>query len=111
MFITIIREAEEEMDHSTLRTENQTFHNTQGISQNNCGWGFCPAFLDKATGRIELAVKKDGRPAAMHIISWLPVEWATQRAADGSILCLKESVISGFVRDGIFYTRAEVAEL
>jgi len=99
------------MDVVTLKRENRAFRGTRGVSENNRSSGFHPAFLDKKTGRVEVARFSDGRPAPVHVISYLPREWATSIDTDGSVLRLKAGIISGFVRDNVFYTRHEAAEL
>ncbi len=95
------------MDDQTLRRENLAYAGTNGISQNN---HLKPAFLDKRTGRVEIARLKDGRAAPMHIISWLPREWATDVKPDGSVQALISTIIAGFERDGVFYTREQAAD-
>lgn len=99
------------MNIVTLKRENRAFRGTRGVSRNNRSSGFRPAFLDKKSGRVEVARLSDGKPAPVHVISWLPKEWATSVDTDGAVLGLKPGVISGFVKDGVFYTRQEVAEL
>ena len=99
------------MDKQTLCTENLAYADTNGISQNNRALNLRPAFLDKSTGRIEIAKLKDGEPAPMHIISWLPEEWATCFDDNGLVLGLRPGIIAGFERDGRFYTRDEAAAL
>lgn len=98
------------MNSLTLAMENDVYRGTRGVSKNSDA-GFRPAFLDKLTGRIELAKQRDGTSAPCHFISWLPREWAAGFNDDGSIKNLKNSIISGFESDGVFYTRAEAAEL
>ena len=98
------------MNRFTLAAENQTFRGTRGVSQ-NAGHQFQPAFLDKGTGRVELARLKNGSPATCHLISWLPKEWATTINTDGTVEMLKPGIISGFESDGVFFTRDQVAEL
>jgi hypothetical protein len=99
------------MDNRKLQMENLAFGGTAGVSRNNRTSGFTPAFLDKKTGLIEIAKLKNGQPSPMHIISWLPRKWASRLAADGTVECLKPGIIAGFVRDGVFYTREQTAEL
>ena len=98
------------MNSFTLEMENRVFRATRGISQ-NADVEFRPAFLDKTTGRIELARLADGQPATIHCISRLPHEWATSYNDNGAIETLKPGVISGFECEGVFYTRDELAEL
>ncbi len=99
------------MDNQTLHLENLAYAGTRGISQNNSVSGFKPAFLNKSTGRIEIARLKNGRQAPMHIISWLPKKWASCFDEDGLVLKLRPGIIAGFERDGCFYTRDQAAEL
>lgn len=99
------------MNNQTLRLENLTFAGTRAISQNNAASGFKPAFLNKRSGRVEIARFESGSPAPMHLIDWLPKEWAASLGKDGSIQSLIPGIISGFSRNGIFYTREESANL
>ena len=99
------------MDNQTLCSENLVFADTNGISQNNRALNFRPAFLDKNTGRIEIAKLGSGGQAPVHIICWLPEEWATSVDDNGLVLGLKPGIIAGFERDGRFFTRDEAAEL
>ena len=99
------------MNVVSIAQENVAFEGTRGISRNNQDLGFQPAFLNKQTGQVELSRLKNGQPAAMHLISYLPGDWAESTDHHGCITQLNANVIAGFCRDGIFYTRAEVAEL
>jgi len=94
-----------------LRQENQAFAGTGGISRNNCDLGFQAAFQDSATGRVEPARFADGSLAPMHILSGVPAEWIVQRDAEGHPTVLLDSIISGFLRNSVFYTREEAAAL
>ena len=93
----------------TLRKQNLAFVGTGGLSGENRAGGFRPAFYDLASGRTALARFADGRPAPMHLLDGLPDEWVMQRDAAGRPSALRHSVIAGFVRDGLFYTREEAA--
>ena len=95
--------------YERLREENETYAGTGGVSENNCMQHFLPAFRDEQTGRVELARKADGSQAPVHLLCCLPDEWVTERDAEGQILALRDSVVAGFVRDGLFYTREEAA--
>ena len=66
------------MDNQTLCSENLTYAGTRGISENNRALNFRPAFLDRNTGRFEIAKMKNGEQAPVHIICWLPQEWAEE---------------------------------
>ena len=94
-----------------LRAENEEYAGTGGVSENNSGARFVPAFRDESTGRVELARLENGKMAPMHLLCGLPGEWVTGRDAAGQIVALKDSIIAGFLRDGCFYTREEAAQL
>ena len=99
------------MDMQTLHRQNLAFAGTAGVSENNRKQGFIPAFLNKHTGQVEVARCREGGPASMHLISYLPAAWAERTDAEGRVLALKSGVIAGFVQNGVFYTRDETAEL
>ena len=67
--------------------------------------GFWPAFLDCATMRIHPSRFPDGRPAPFHLLDGLPAELVVATAG-GHVVRAKGTVVSGFERDGFFYTRA-----
>lgn len=81
-----------------LEEQNRDFSHTGGVSQANRAYGFLPAFLDAQTGAVYLSRFSDGRVAPIHVLDGLPPELVDQ------------SLITGFVRDGRFFTRAEAAE-
>jgi hypothetical protein len=93
----------------TLKRQNQAFVGTGGVSAGNRSSGFRPAFHDLASGRTALARFADGRPAPMHLLDGLPEEWVVQRDAAGRVSAIKDTVIAGFVRNGLFYTREQAA--
>lgn len=93
-----------------LRQENRTFAGTGGVSQNNRSSGFLPAFYDSESGIVQIARFKDGSPAPMHLLDGLPDEWVTERYPSGRVVAIKESVVSGFLRQGRFYTREQAVK-
>ena len=93
-----------------LRMENLAFQGTKGVSD-NAAYAFRPAFLDTRTGTVELARLSDGSTAAVHVMSWLPRDWATKLDQDGRVASLNHRIVAGFERDGIFYTRDQVADM
>ena len=97
------------MNNKTLRLENLAYGGTAGISKNNAKSGFAPAFLNSKNGRIVISRTKSGSPAPIHLIDWLPKEWAESTREDGSIEKLIPEIVSGFSRNGSFYTREETA--
>jgi hypothetical protein len=48
-----------------LNAENTCFQGTGGVSRENCGYGFQPAFLDVQTQTVYLSRFADGRPAPL----------------------------------------------
>lgn len=103
--------AERALSVECLRRENLAFVGTPGVSAANQAFGFVPAFADSDTGRIEIARYANGRPAPMHLLDGLPLEWVVSRGADGRINAVKSSIIAGFFHAGRFYTREQAAAL
>ena len=92
-----------------LREENVRHLGTGGRSEENAGLGFHPAFYDFATQKIYASRFADGRPAPCHLLDGLPDEVVVDRATSGRVVAIKATVISGFVRNGYFYTRTDAA--
>ena len=97
--------------HQELCRQNTEFENTGGVSQQNCSQGFRAAFYDTDSNRSELARFSDGTPAPMHILDGVPNEWVTERNDAGKVVAVKASIIAGFIRNGVFYTRAQASYL
>lgn len=98
--------------HNKMRqSESPTCTGTTEFSERHSQRSFKPAFLDKSTGRIEIARLANGQPAPAHFIDWLPDEWAMSFHRDGTVKSLKQSVVAGFVYDAVFYTRDQAEEL
>ena len=93
----------------SLRKENIQHLGTGGRSEENAGLGFRPAFYDFATQRIYPSLFADGRPAPCHLLDGLPDELVADRTPAGRVTSVKATVISGFVRNGYFYTRTAAA--
>lgn len=93
-----------------LRKENLAYGGTGGVSAGNHTSGFIPAFCDTATGRVEPSRLADGSPAPMHLLAGLPEEWIVARGDGDQVVAVKSTVIAGFVRAGVFYTRAQAAQ-
>jgi hypothetical protein len=96
------------MSTAALARENLRFAGTGGVSRENRGNSFLPAFLDSGTGEIYLSRFADGRLAPIHMLDGLPEELVVARNAR-RITAVKASVVSGFVRDRRFYTREQAA--
>ncbi len=93
----------------SLERENLRHRGTGGTSAENQSLGFQPAFVDRETRAIYLSRFADGRPAPCHVLDGLPRELVLWRRACGRVAAVKPSLVSGFVRDGCFYTREEAA--
>ena len=93
----------------SLEQENACWGGTTGVSAENRSHGFHPAFFDTRTGTVYLSRFADGRPAPFHILDGLPEELRISRTACGCVAAIRSGVISGFVFEGSFYTRAEAA--
>jgi hypothetical protein len=94
-----------------LRETSERFRGTGGCSQDNAGAGFRPAFLDKNTGAVYAACFADGRPAPFHLLDGLPPALILSRDADGRVASVRPGVVSGFSRQGRFYSREQAARV
>ena len=95
--------------NETLAQENLHYTGSGGISANNREQGFIPAFLDTETGKVYRSRFADGRPAPVHVLSGLPDELVESCAPSNGQRAIKDSVVSGFVRNELFYSREEAA--
>lgn len=93
-----------------LEAENKHFAGTGGISQENTVHNFIPAFLDHESGEVEISKFRNGMPAPFHSLDGLPESWIAEKDASGRVVKVRDSVISGFVRLGRFFTRKEAAD-
>ena len=100
----------QQLTDKTLSQENLQFSDTTGISANNRGLGFIPAFMDTITGNVYLSRFADGMPAPVHVLAGLPETLIETHGKSGDPRSIKNSVISGFVREKVFYTREEAAQ-
>jgi hypothetical protein len=92
-----------------LHEENRVHARTGGRSEDNCGLGFRPAFLDFETQTIYESRFANGLPAPFHVLDGLPDELVVDRMPSGRVVAAKATLISGFVRNGFFYTRTAAA--
>jgi len=97
------------MTRSTLKIQNRHFVGTRGVSRENRGLGFLPGFMDQETGVIYLSCNADGSVAPIHRMDGLPDELIVARTSGGRVAAVKGSLIAGFIRDGLFYTREQAA--
>jgi hypothetical protein len=98
------------MSEQCLQHENETHAGSGACSQGNRRLGFHPAFLDFGTMRVYASRFADGRLAPFHLLDGLPDEVVIDRAKSGRVIAAKASLISGFVRNGYFYTRSAAAK-
>jgi len=98
------------MTHERLARETVAYRGSGGTSEESCGLGFRPAFLNVETGIVYPSCFADGRPAPFHLLDGLPGEVVLLRDAAGRVVVVKPDVVAGFVREGRFYTRVEAAE-
>lgn len=98
------------MNNQTSATEYLAPHSAQNVKAISNQSRFVPAFMDKRNGRIEIARTRVGLPATYHVIEWLPREWASTVTDTGRVSCLHPQIVSGFVHNGIFYTREEATK-
>nr|NMF98839.1 hypothetical protein [Aromatoleum toluolicum] len=92
-----------------MSEENRRFQGTGGRSQENRSLGFRPAFFDGITGIIYASRFSNGMDAPFHLLDGLPDEVVMRRHASGQVAEVKTSLVSGFLRDGLFYTREQAA--
>jgi hypothetical protein len=92
-----------------LRRQNRAFRGTAGVSANNRGQGFVPAYQDTATGAIAIARFADGRPAPVHVLDGLPEKWIAARDGQGRVTRTRPGIVAGFMREGRFFTREQAA--
>ncbi|AFL76380.1 hypothetical protein [Thiocystis violascens] len=91
----------------SLRAENVLYAHTRGISHRNRAGGFRPGYLHRVSGLTVLSRFGDGSLAPIHVLDGLPQSWVIRRDADGRVIEASPEIVSGFIRDGVFYTREE----
>jgi hypothetical protein len=97
------------MTEQRIADENETFAGTGGRSAENRELRFEPAFYDYSRNTIYRSRFADGRDAPFHTLDGLPDEAVMKRDASGRVIAARPTIISGFVRDGFFYTRSAAA--
>lgn len=93
-----------------LAQQNTLYRGTGGVSDGNRDQGFSPAFLDQSTGVTYLSRFADGRVAPFHMLDGLPDELLEGMNLDSQVRLIKNCVVAGFLRGGLFYTREQAAE-
>jgi hypothetical protein len=97
------------MSKEVLKQENLAHAGSGGRSQENRSLGFRPAFLDFATMTIYPSCFRNGSAAPFHLLDGLPDEAVELRGPCGKVITAKATLISGFERNGFFYTRTAAA--
>ncbi len=98
------------MTKQRLVRENLAYRHTGGVSEENRCSGFVPAFRDIETGEIYPSLRADGCPVPFHCLDGLPDAVVLHRDTSGTPVTLKASLVAGFLRDGVFYTRDQAAD-
>jgi hypothetical protein len=70
---------------------------------------FRPAFFDFASQKLYLSRFADGRLAPLHLRDGLPDDVVIDRAPCGRVIAVRASLVCGFERNGVFYTRKAAA--
>ena len=92
-----------------LERESNAYAGTGGTSDGARGAGFVPAFYDTRAKRLYRSRFADGSPAPMHILDGLPTELVKNRDSGGRVTRVSDEVVSGFEREGQFFTREMAA--
>lgn len=93
----------------SLHEENQRYHDTGGVSENNRDRGFIPAFMDTVTGDAYPSRFANGKLAPVHLFDGLPDTLVKKSVVTGRTYALRDGLVSGFLLGRRFYTRAEAA--
>lgn len=93
----------------SLRDENVLFERTRRLDLHNDRQGFVPGFRHSATGDLAISRFADGSAAPLHVLDGLPEDWIAERDVHGHVTHTCAGLVSGFIRQGRFYTRDEAA--
>lgn len=96
------------LSKQVLEQENHDFEPTGATSKACKKSGFVPAFYDTRSKRSVISRYANGKPAPIHLLDGVPVEWVAEYDTEGHVATLRPGVISGFLRAGRFYTREQV---
>lgn len=92
-----------------LKRTSRKFAGTAGRSEENQHLGFIPGFRDDETGAVYVSCWSDGTPAPFHALDGLPDHLILARGPGGRVVAVKASIVAGFIRWGLFYTREQAA--
>ena len=90
-------------------SSNHTGTKTRSVQIPGGMLGFAPAYLNSETGEMMLSTFANGSPAPIHLLEGLPANWVTAQTEAGNPGGLKETVVSGYIRDDKFFTREHAA--
>ncbi|MDH3638801.1 MAG: hypothetical protein OES09_10125 [Gammaproteobacteria bacterium] len=96
---------------TALTEENRRFARGRGVSANCASMRFLPAFHDTISGETHLSLLPNGSVSPVHLLDGLPEHWILERDHRHRVTAVKSSIISGFVRNGHFYTREDLVSL
>lgn len=99
------------LSNRALRQENRVYIGTGARSHENRTLGFVPAFHDTLSRKTAISCFSNGMPAPIHVLDGVPEDWIVQRDRSGKVTAVKTSIVSGFTREGVFYTREQAAKL
>lgn len=98
------------LDVAVLKRENRAYQGSAGVSEGCREACFRPAFRDQETGIVYLSRYPNGQVAVFHTLEGLPDEVIVARYTNGKVAYAKNTLISGFLKGGTFYTRQEAAD-
>lgn len=96
-------------NRQSIILENRVFAGTCGVSENNRSRGFVPAFRDTNTGDIYLSRYSNGNVAPFHCLDGFQNSVVLGRTDSGHVTAVSLPIESGFVCEGLFYTREQAA--
>src|SRR3569623_1573775 len=105
------RSMKQSFTRDQLQHQAAVYLGTGGVSAENRQFGFRPAFLNRESGECALSCDACGAPAAIHQFDGVPESWVALRDASGRPVAHKSSVVSGYMRDGQFFTRDHAAQM
>lgn len=70
-----------------------------------------PAFLNTENDTVRISRYQNGKPAPIHISTFLPQSWLIDKRVGSRVPRIKDAVIPGFIIYGKFYSRSQALEL
>ena len=76
------------------------------------GFSLCMlCFRSGRSAEVVLSRFADGGTAPIHLLDGLPDHWVLKRDRHNRVVSVRSSIIAGFIRNGQFFTRAEVSQM